>query len=73
MTLEVERWKSISPDTLSAFKDPETNMINEYAFMWAKRKDFPLHYFVFRQTASLPLRATLNRSSLSAVASQTQT
>ena len=43
VTIEVERWKSISPETLSAFKDPETNMINEYAFMWAKRKDFPLH------------------------------
>ena len=27
-------------------------MINEFAFMWAKRKEFPLHYFVFRQTAS---------------------
>ena len=27
-------------------------MLNEFAFMWAKKKDFPLHCFVFRQTAS---------------------
>ena len=52
VTIEVERWKSISVDTINAFKDKETGMINEFAFMWAKRKDFPLHYFVFRQTAS---------------------
>ena len=48
----MERWKSISTDTISAFKDTETGMINEFALMWAKRKEFPLHYFVFRQTAS---------------------
>ena len=52
LTLEVERWKSISTDTVNTFKSKETGMLNEFAFMWAKRKDFPLHYFVFRQTAS---------------------
>ena len=76
VTIEVERWKSISQDTLIPFKDKDTKMINEFAFMRAKvgamaasnrshsvhsvkclspdvqRKDFPLHYFVFRQTAS---------------------
>ena len=52
VAVEVERWKSISPNTISAFKDKETGMLNEFAFMWAKRKEFPLHYFVFRQTAS---------------------
>ena len=37
-------------------------MINEFAFMWAKRKDFPLHYFVFRQTAShLPHEANVEQ------------
>ena len=44
----MERWKTISADTLHAFKDKETGMINEFALMYAKRKQFPLHYFVFR-------------------------
>ena len=52
VSVEVQKWKFISPETLSAFKDKDTSMINEFAFMWAKRKEFPLHYFVFRQTAS---------------------
>ena len=52
MAIEVARWKTINSETLNVFKDKETGMINEFAFMWAKRKDFPLHYFVFRQTAS---------------------
>ena len=52
MAVEVERWKAISTDTLNTFKDKENGMINEFAFMWAKRKDFPLHFFVFKQTAS---------------------
>ena len=52
VTIEVERWKSISSDTLAPFKDANTGMINEFAFMWAQRKNFPIHYFVFKQTAS---------------------
>ena len=36
VTIEVERWKSISQDTLTPFKDKDTKMINEFAFMWAK-------------------------------------
>jgi hypothetical protein len=52
VSVEVQKWKFISPETLSAFKDNATGMINEFAFMWAKRNEFPLHYFVFRQTAS---------------------
>ena len=27
-------------------------MPGQFAFMWDKRKAFPLHYFVFKQTAS---------------------
>jgi hypothetical protein len=27
-------------------------MPGQFAFMWAQRKAFPLHYFVFTQTAS---------------------
>jgi hypothetical protein len=46
------RLTSISQDTIDPFKDKATGMLNEFAFMWAKRKAFPLHYFVFRQTAS---------------------
>ena len=49
---EVERWKAISLETINSFKDKETGMINEFAFIWDTRKDFPIHYFVFRQTAS---------------------
>jgi hypothetical protein len=52
VAFEVERWKTLSQDTLNTFKDKETGLINEFALMWAKRKEFPLHYFVFRQTAS---------------------
>ena len=52
VAVEVERWKAISLETVNTFKDKETGMINEFAFMWAKRKDFPLHFFVFKQTAS---------------------
>ena len=33
-------------------EDKETGMLNEFAFMWAKRKEYPIHYFVFRTTAS---------------------
>ena len=63
--IEVERWKSIAPDTVAAFKDKDTGMINEFAFMWAKKKDStgnPLHYFVFKQTAShLPHEANVEQ------------
>ena len=60
--IEVERWKSIVPDTVAAFKDKDTGMINEFAFMWAKKKDYPLHYFVFKQTAShLPHEANVEQ------------
>ena len=52
VAIEVERWKSISADTVNGFKDKETGMVNEFALMWAKRKEFPLHYVVFWQTAS---------------------
>ena len=33
MMFEVERWKSISADTLASFKNTETGMLNEFAFM----------------------------------------
>ena len=52
MTSEVERWKAITSDTLKAYKDKGTGMLNEFALMWAMRKAFPLHYLVFKQTAS---------------------
>jgi hypothetical protein len=52
VTIEVQRWKCMSLETVNKFKDKETGMVNEFALLWAVRKDFPLHYFVFRQTAS---------------------
>eukprot|EP00966_Prymnesium_polylepis_P269885 6234860-Prymnesium_polylepis.2 len=52
VTIEVERWKSMSLEMVNNFKDKETGIVNEFALLWAMRKDFPLHYFVFRQTAS---------------------
>ena len=52
VAIEVERWKAMSQETINSFKDQETGMINEFALLWAKRKEFPLHYFVFKQTAS---------------------
>ena len=60
--IEVERWKSIAPNTVAAFKDKDTGIINEFAFMRAKKKDYPLHYFVFKQTAShLPHEANVEQ------------
>ena len=62
VAIEVERWKAISQETLTAFKNKDTGMLNEFAFMWAKRKDFPLHFFVFKQTAShLPHEANVEQ------------
>ena len=52
VTIEVERWKSMSSETINGFKDKSTGMINEFALHWAMRKTFPLHFFVFRQVAS---------------------
>eukprot|EP00966_Prymnesium_polylepis_P140190 3238358-Prymnesium_polylepis.1 len=44
------------------FKNKEMGMINEFAFHRAKRMEFPLHYFVFRQTAShLPHEANVEQ------------
>ena len=52
----------MSADTVNAFKDTETGMINEFALMWAKRQEFPLHFFVFKQTAShLPHKANVEQ------------
>ena len=36
VTIGVERWKSISQGTLIPFKDKDTKMINEFAFMWGQ-------------------------------------
>ena len=50
-------------------------MINEFAFIRAERMEFPLHYFIFRQTAShLPHEGNVEQiSSPSPVACLTQT
>ena len=50
--MEVGKWKAMTPATINGFKDKETGMINEFALLWAKRDEFPLHFFVFKQTAS---------------------
>ena len=59
---EVERWKAMSQETINGFRNEETGMVNEFALLWAKRKELPLHYFVFRQTAShLPHEAKVEQ------------
>jgi hypothetical protein len=49
--LEVGEWSRISKATYPQFM-LESGVFDEFAFMWHMRERFPLHYAVFRRTAS---------------------
>ena len=51
VTDEMQRWKDLSCNRIEPFTD-EQGLINEFALMWNLRESFPLHYIVFKQTAT---------------------
>ena len=50
VTDEIGRWSSLSEDECQRFV--EDGVLNEFEMMWQLRALFPLHFFVFKQTAS---------------------
>ena len=50
VTDEIGRWSSLSEDECQRFV--EDGVLNEFEMMWQLRVLFPLHFFVFKQTAS---------------------
>ena len=50
VTDEIRRWSSLSADECQRFV--EDGVLNEFEMMWQLRVLFPLHFFVFKQTAS---------------------
>ena len=51
VTDEAARWASLDKATARQFKDDE-RIINEFALLYHVQNQFPLHYIVFKQTAS---------------------
>ncbi len=47
---EIRRWSSLSEGECQRFA--EDGVLNEFEMMWQLRVLFPLHFFVFKQTAS---------------------
>ena len=52
VTDEIRRWSSLSADECQRFVCVEDGVLNEFEMMWHLRIVFPLHSFVFKQTAS---------------------
>ena len=52
VTDEIRRWSSLSADECQRFVCVEDGVLNEFEMMWHLRNVFPLHFFVFKQTAS---------------------
>ena len=51
VTDEVERWSKLDKAKIREFRDDD-GIVNEFALMYNVRSVFPLHYIVFKQTAS---------------------
>ena len=51
MTDEATRWADIDKKTILQFRD-EAGIVDEFALMYHVRCSFPLHFIVFKQTAS---------------------
>ena len=47
---EVSRWTTLDRATVNKYKDADS-LVNKFALMFELRAFFPLHYFLFRQTA----------------------
>ena len=48
---EAARWANLDKKTILEFRD-DKGIVNEFALMHHLRRSFPLHYIVFKQTAS---------------------
>jgi len=51
VTEEAARWAALDKKIIREHKDDE-GIVNEFALMYHVRQSFPLHYIVFKQTAS---------------------
>jgi hypothetical protein len=51
VTDEAERWEQLDKKIIREFRDDE-GIVNEFALLYHVRSAFPLHYAVFKQTAS---------------------
>lgn len=49
---EVEAWKHLPRERYSKYKEGDDDVLNEFWMMWDLRKEFPLHFIVFKQCAS---------------------
>jgi hypothetical protein len=52
---EVKGWEALSKDRCQPFKSPSTGLLDEFALLFALRREFPLHFFVFKQVC-IPYR-----------------
>ena len=61
VTDEMARWDSLNSKEIECFRKAD-GLIDEFALMWAMRLRFPLHFFLFKQTAChLPFEANVER------------
>ena len=51
VTGEATRWAALDPKIIRKFRDEE-GIVNEFALVYHLRQSFPLHFIVFKQTAS---------------------
>ena len=49
---EVKLWAATPQATVEAYRDPETELVNEFQLAYDMREKCPLHYFVFKQCGS---------------------
>ena len=58
VAIEIERWKYFAPEQFYT----TDGLLNEFKMMWHLRFRFPLHYIVFKMTAShLPHEANVEQ------------
>ena len=61
VTDEVARWESLKSNEIECFRKTD-GLLDEFALVWVMRLRFPLHFFVFKQTAAhLPFEANVER------------
>ena len=51
VTDEVERWSTLEKNIIREYRD-DSGVLNEFALIYTLRNSFPLHYILFKQTAS---------------------
>jgi hypothetical protein len=61
VTDEVARWEALKSNEIECFRKTD-GLLDEFALVWVMRLRFPLHFFVFKQTAAhLPFEANVER------------